>query len=129
MLFNLTRVRLNTLSQKNLLSPSFKPRKLFENIYSSDLLSIKEKEGHIVSPFIKDSYQDDFNGTKIYSNKKSSNKVFNFEEEDNYDIFGFKRNRSFYQYKTDKIINIEELDISKRNNSMKNKKIDLYCNY
>ena len=127
--FNLTRVRLNTLSQKNLLSPSFKPRKLFENIYSSDLLSIKEKEGQIVSPFIKDSYQDDFNGSKIYSNKKSSNKVFNFEEEDNYDIFGFKRNRSFYQYKTDKIINIEELDISKRNNSMKNKKIDLYCNY
>ena len=127
--FNLRRVRLNTLSQKNLLSPSFKPRKLFENTYSSDLLCIKEKEGHIVSPFIKDCYEDEFNGIRIYSNKISSNNIFNFDEEDNYDIYGFKRNRSFYQYKTDRIIKIEELDIKKRNNSMKNKNIELYCDY
>ena len=127
--FNLRRVRLNTLSQKNLLSPSFKPRKLFENTYSSDLLCIKEKEGHIVSPFIKDCYEDEFNGIRIYSNKISSNNIFNFDEEDNYDIYGFKRNRSFYQYKTDRIIKIEELDIKKRNNSMKNKNIELYCEY
>ena len=128
---NLRRVRLNTLSQKNLLSPSFKPRKLFENIYSSGLLSIKEYEGYIVSPFIKESFEDDLNRKKIYSNKLSSksNNIFNFDEEDNYDIYGFRRNRSFYQNKSNKIIKIEELDIKKRNISMKNKKIDLFCDY
>ena len=130
---SLRRVRINALSKKALLSPCFKPRKLFESGNSSDLKSIKEysEDYFFNSAFYKDNLKEENNEGDlleegIYSQKVSTN-IFNFEDDD-IDEFDYIRNRSFFKNEIKNNIEIEEHE-KKRNNSMKNKKIDLFFDY
>ena len=59
--YNLKRVRLNTLSEKRILSPYSKSRKIYENSITSDLLSIKENEDYLISSFEKDNEENEEN--------------------------------------------------------------------
>ena len=132
--YNLRKIKLNNYFRTSILSTSLKPRRLFKSINSSDLLSIKESEDYLyVSPFTKDimkeeNYEDDYLDEGIYSNKISI-KIFNFED-DELNIFGYRKNRSFNHNKIDdEIIKNMEAERKKRNNSVKNKKINFILDY
>ena len=123
----LQRVRLNTFSKKTLLSPSLKPRKLFISNKSPDLMSIQEKCDYFTSPFSQESmkeqnYEDDLYEELYF--KKVSTKIFNFDD-DEIDIFGMKKNRSFCANQNNKNI-VDYSGQHKRNKSTKNKKIELF---
>ena len=127
---SIRRGRINPLTKKALLSPCFRPRKLFDTGNSSDLKSIKEngEDYFFSSPFFKDNpkeenNEDDLFEEGLYSQKISTN-IFNFEDDD-IDIFGYRRNKSFCKNEIENNIKIEENE-KKRNNSVKNKKIDLF---
>ena len=129
--FNLKRVRLNALSKKEILSPNFKPRKLFESITSSDLLSIKENDDYLISSFDREHMKeendedDDLFLERIYSKKETTN-IFNFEDDINNNSFEYKKNRSFDMKKKD--VHYEEFkhEEYKRSTSEKNKRYELY---
>ena len=129
--FNLKRVRLNALSKKEILSPNFKPRKLFESITSSDLLSIKESDDYLISSFDREHMKeendedDDLFLERIYSKKETTN-IFNFEDDINNNSFEYKKNRSFDMKKKD--VHYEEFkhEEYKRSTSEKNKRYELY---
>lgn len=123
--YNFMRVRLNTLSKKEILSPS-SSRKLFENC-TNDLLSIKENEDHSVSSFEKDNEENDDNDTFFdgpFSNKNIN--IFNFEEDDvnNVNSFEYKSKRSHSTINKNKSFEIKE-EGQKRNKSVENKKSDI----
>ena len=117
----IVRVRLKTSSKKTLLSPCFKPRKLFEPISSGDLLSIKENEDYITSSFNKD--ENEYYIESDFSNKIS---IFNFDDEIN--NFEIKKNRSFYLIRNEKLSKLNEKE-NKRSNSTKIKSIELFSFY
>ena len=123
--YNFMRVRLNTLSKKEILSPS-SSRKLFENC-TNDLLSIKENEDHSLSSFEKDNEENDDNDTffdGVYSNKNVN--IFNFEENDvnNVNSFEYKSKRSHSTINKNKSFEIKD-EGQKRNKSVENKKSDI----
>ena len=117
---SLVRVRLNTSSNKTLLSPCFKPRKLFETINSSDLLSIKENEDNFTSSFSRE--ENEFYIENDFSNKISTN-IFNFEDEVN--NFEIKMNRSCCLLKSEKLCKLSDKEY-KRSNSTRIKNIELF---
>ena len=126
-------MRLNTSSKKSLLSASPKSRIIFENIKSQDLLSIKENEDYyFTSPFTQESmkeqnYEDDFYDDNY--TKKTSTNIFNFDDDEN-DIYGIKKNRSFSGNKKSRItIDIYIDRERKRNKSTKNKKLEIFSEY
>ena len=131
---NMNRIRLNAFSNKSLLSPVNKSRRLFETINTSDLLSIKENEDYIVSSFDRgdtkeeDDEKDQFFMNRLYSNKDNNNtNIFNFEEEEEvHKNRSFELNRNFISNNLYKIIDLNDLEI-KRNNSVKiKKKVDIF---
>ena len=132
--YSLNRVRLNTQSKKSLQSPHLNSRRLYESINSSDLLSIKENEDYFVSSFNNENTReendendenDEFFLERMYSNKETN--TFNFEDDNNIDINNnsFIRKRSFDFIKKDRISNLN-VKKYKRNNSMSNKRIEVY---
>ena len=131
---NMNRIRLNAFSNKSLLSPVNKSRRLFETINTSDLLSIKENEDYVVSSFDRgdtkeeDDEKDQFFMNRLYSNKDNTNtNIFNFEEEEEvHKNRSFELNRNFISNNLYKIIDLNDLEI-KRNNSVKiKKKVDIF---
>ena len=127
--YNLKRVRLNTLSEKRILSPCGKSRKIYEYSITSDLLSIKENEDCLISSFEKDNEENneneeneekDFFFKEVYSNKTVN--IFNFEESDinNTNSSEIKRIRSCSVKNKNKSLEIKEKKHN-RNNSEKNK--------
>ena len=123
------RVRLNTLSQKAILSPLSKSRKLYET-NSSKVINIKESK-NFVSPFEIENLQEENDEEEIneeeFFYKKLSSKIFNFEEDDDdIEIYKYRKNKSFCKEKIDKGIKIEE-GLKRRNNSLKDKNIDDFC--
>ena len=129
--FNLKRRRLNALSKKDILSPNSRPRKLFESITSSDLLSIKESEDYLISSFDKEYMKeendedDDLFLEGIYSKKVTTN-IFNFEDDININSFEYKKNRSFDMKEKNVLYEKFKHKEFKRSNSEKNKKYELY---
>ena len=107
-------------SNKTLLSPCFKPRKLFETINSSDLLSIKENEDNFTSSFSRE--ENEFYIENDFSNKISTN-IFNFEDEVN--NFEIKMNRSCCLLKSEKLCKLSDKEY-KRSNSTRIKNIELF---
>ena len=122
------RVRLNTLSQKTILSPPSKSRRLFET-NSSKLVNIKECKG-FASPFDfenleEENDEEEVNEEEFYY-KKLSSKIFNFEDdEDDLEIHKHRKNRSFCKNKYDNGIKLEE-GLRRRNNSLIDKKIEYF---
>ena len=118
------RVRLNTLSEKNILSPLYKTRKLFET-NSSKVINIKESK-NFVSPFEIENLQEE-NDEEEINEEEFFYKKHNFEKDDDIiEIYKYRKNKSFCEDKIDKGIKIEE-GLKRRNNSLKDKNIDDFC--
>jgi hypothetical protein len=132
---NMNRIRLNAFSNKSLLSPVNKSRRLFETINTSDLLSIKENEDYVVSSFDRgdtkeeDDEKDQFFMNRLYSNKDTNTNIFNFEEEEEvHKVRSFELKRNFISKQFDQAIVLNDLE-NKRNNSVKIKKRDVFSFY
>ena len=119
-----SRVRLNTLTSSYLLSSPQKSRQLFYYSSSNNLISIKENEECIISPFSKsqkeDEDEDEFFLENIYYKREVNNSiVFNFENKIcqlNTELCT-ERKKSFERSK------IFDNKNNSRNKSVKNRKI------
>ena len=119
-----SRVRLNTLTSSNLLSSPQKSRQLFYYSSANNLISIKENEECIISPFSKsekeDEDEDEFFLENLYFKREVNNSiVFNFENKicKLNTEFCNERKKSFERSK------IFDNKNNSRNKSVKNRKI------
>ena len=121
-----SRARLNTLTSSYLFSSPQKSRQLIDYSSANNLISIKEKEECIISPFSKsekedeDEDEDEFFLENLYSKKEVNNSIISSFENKNCKLnteFCTERKKSFAKS------NIFDNKNNSRNKSVKNSKI------
>ena len=110
-----SRVRLNTLTNSYLLSPTLKSRQLFDYRSTNNLISIQENEETLVFPFNFASplEEEDYEDENIFKKNEKKNEIKDFNFNGNNKDRKKKRKKTFEKNKKFKIIDYKE-----RNNSL-----------